>query len=144
LAAAVSPCSASARLWAASLAGIAIGAIIGQSSGRCEAWTPSPGAAYRAAARWLPIALAASATAAFGVFVIFITAIWPIIINTAVGIRNIPDDYRNVAQVLQLNPWNSLASHVARRSAYIFTGLRIGIGLAGRHCRRRDAPAASA
>ena len=35
---------------------------------------------------------------------IFITSIWPIIINTAVGIRNIPQDYRNVAAVVQLNP----------------------------------------
>ena len=34
---------------------------------------------------------------------IFITSVWPIIINTAVGIRNIPQDYRNVAAVLRLN-----------------------------------------
>lgn len=34
---------------------------------------------------------------------IFITSIWPVIINTAVGVRNIPQDYRNVAEVLRLN-----------------------------------------
>lgn len=34
---------------------------------------------------------------------IFITSIWPVIINTAVGVRNIPQDYRNVAKVLRLN-----------------------------------------
>src|SRR6201999_704147 len=64
------------------------------------------------------------------IFVIFITAIWPIIINTSVGIRNIPQDYRNVAAVLRLNPleffWKIMIPSAA---PYIFTGLRIGIGL---------------
>jgi nitrate/nitrite transport system permease protein len=62
--------------------------------------------------------------------VIFITSIWPIIINTAVGIRNIPQDYRNVAAVLQLNHieffWKIMIPSAA---PYIFTGLRIGVGL---------------
>ena len=61
---------------------------------------------------------------------IFITSIWPIIINTAVGIRNIPQDYRNVAAVLRLNHleffWKIMIPSAA---PYIFTGLRIGIGL---------------
>ena len=61
---------------------------------------------------------------------IFITAIWPIIINTAVGIRNIPQDYRNVAQVLRLNPIEFFFKIMIPSAApYIFTGLRIGIGL---------------
>ena len=81
---------------------------------------------------WLPIALAAfrnSQPAA--IFVIFITAIWPIIINTAVGIRNIPQDYRNVAQVLQLNHFEFFWKVMIPAAApYIFTGLRIGVGLA--------------
>lgn len=80
---------------------------------------------------WLPIALAAfreSQPAA--IFVIAVTAVWPIMMNTAVGIRNIPQDYRNVARVLQLNPleffWKiTLPATVP----YIFTGLKIGIGL---------------
>ena len=80
---------------------------------------------------WLPISLAAFRDAhPSAIFVIFITAIWPIIINTAVGIRNIPQDYRNVAQVLRLNPleffWRIMIPSAA---PYIFTGLRIGIGL---------------
>jgi nitrate/nitrite transport system permease protein len=63
--------------------------------------------------------------------VIFITAIWPILINTAVGIRNIPQDYRNVAQVLRLNHLEFFAKIMLPAAApYIFTGLRIGIGLA--------------
>ena len=80
---------------------------------------------------WLPISLAAFRDAnPSAIFVIFITAIWPIIINTAVGIRNIPQDYRNVAAVLRLNPaeffWRIMIPSAA---PYIFTGLRIGIGL---------------
>jgi nitrate/nitrite transport system permease protein len=64
------------------------------------------------------------------IFVIFITSIWPVIINTAVGIRNIPQDYRNVAAVLRLNQveffWRIMLPAAA---PYIFTGLRIGVGL---------------
>jgi nitrate/nitrite transport system permease protein len=62
--------------------------------------------------------------------VIFITAVWPIIINTAVGIRNIPADYQNVAKVLRLNGFEYFAKIMIPAAApYIFTGLRIGIGL---------------
>src|SRR5258706_56471 len=64
------------------------------------------------------------------IFEIFITSIWPIIINTAVGIRNIPQDYRNVAAVVQLNPLEFFMKIMIPAAApYIFTGLRIGIGL---------------
>ncbi|MEJ1157164.1 nitrate ABC transporter permease [Prosthecomicrobium sp. N25] len=80
---------------------------------------------------WLPIALAAfreSQPAA--IFVIAITAVWPIMMNTAVGIRNIPQDYRNVARVLQLNPLEFfLKITLPSTVPYIFTGLKIGIGL---------------
>lgn len=80
---------------------------------------------------WLPISLAAFRDSApSAIFVIFITSIWPILINTAVGIRNIPTDYRNVAAVLRLNQaeffWRIMLPSTA---PYIFTGLRIGIGL---------------
>ena len=80
---------------------------------------------------WLPISLAAFRDSQpSAIFVIFITSVWPIIINTAVGIRNIPQDYRNVAAVLRLNHleffWKIMIPSAA---PYIFTGLRIGIGL---------------
>ena len=53
---------------------------------------------------WVPIALAAlRQNEPAALFVIFITAIWPILINTAVGVKQIPTDYNNVAKVLQLN-----------------------------------------
>jgi nitrate/nitrite transport system permease protein len=80
---------------------------------------------------WLPLSLAAFRDSApSAIFVIFITSIWPIMINTAVGIRNIPQDYVNVAQVLRLNQieyfWRIM---IPAAAPYIFTGLRIGVGL---------------
>lgn len=81
---------------------------------------------------WVPIALAAlQQNQPAALFVIFITAIWPILINTAVGVRQIPQDYNNVAQVLQL-PKSEYFFKILIPSAlpYIFTGLRIAIGLA--------------
>ncbi len=80
---------------------------------------------------WLPLSLAAFQDGQpSAIFVIFITAVWPIIINTAVGIRNIPQDYRNVAQVLRLNGFEYFGKIMLPAAApYIFTGLRIGVGL---------------
>jgi nitrate/nitrite transport system permease protein len=80
---------------------------------------------------WLPLSLAAFRNGQpSAIFVIFITAIWPIIINTAVGIRNIPQDYQNVARVLRLNGAEYFSTIMLPAAApYIFTGLRIGIGL---------------
>ena len=80
---------------------------------------------------WLPLSLAAFREAQpSAIFVIFITAIWPIIINTAVGVRNVPQDYRNVAAVIRLRGpmyWWRIVLPAA--APYIFTGLRIGVGL---------------
>lgn len=53
---------------------------------------------------WVPIALAAlRQNEPAALFVIFITSIWPILINTAVGVREIPQDYKNVARVLKIS-----------------------------------------
>lgn len=81
---------------------------------------------------WVPIALAAlRQNEPAALFVIFITAIWPILINTAVGVKQIPQDYNNVAKVLQLSRkeyfFNIL---IPAALPYIFTGLRIAVGLA--------------
>jgi len=80
---------------------------------------------------WLPISLAAFHEAnPSALFVIFITSIWPIIINTAVGVRNIPEDYRNVARVLRLAPIEYFFKILLPSTTpYIFTGLRIGVGM---------------
>ncbi len=116
----------------AGLIGILLGTIVGQSIWAMRGLDPIfqvlrtiPPLA------WLPISLAAFRDSQpSAIFVIFITAVWPVIINTAVGIRNIPQDYRNVALVLRLNPlqffWKIMLPSAA---PYIFTGLRIGIGL---------------
>jgi nitrate/nitrite transport system permease protein len=116
----------------AGVIGIMLGTVIGQSVWAMRGLDPvfqvlrtiSPLA-------WLPISLAAFRDSQpSAIFVIFITSVWPIIINTAVGIRNIPQDYRNVASVLRLNHleffWKIMIPSAA---PYIFTGLRIGIGL---------------
>ena len=81
---------------------------------------------------WFPISLMVFQDAnTSAIFVIFITAIWPIIINTAVGIREIPQDYTNVARVLRLRKRSYLRDILMPATApYVFTGLRIAIGLA--------------
>jgi len=80
---------------------------------------------------WLPISLAALHEAnPSALFVIFITAIWPIIINTAVGVQNVPQDYRNVGRVLRLSPLAYFFKILLPAAApYIFSGLRIGVGM---------------
>ncbi|WP_142849441.1 nitrate ABC transporter permease [Telmatospirillum sp. J64-1] len=116
----------------AAVAGIGLGVLIGQSKLAMRALDPLfqilrtvPPLA------WLPISLAAfQAADPSAIFVIFITAIWPIILNTAVGIQNIPQDYRNVARVLRLSPVEFFVKVMLPATVpYIFTGLKIGIGL---------------
>jgi nitrate/nitrite transport system permease protein len=116
----------------ASVVGVLIGAVIGQSVWMMRGLDPIfqvlrtvPPLA------WLPISLAAFMDSGpSAIFVIFITAIWPIIINTAAGVRAIPQDYRNVAAVLRLNQIEFFFKIMIPAAApYIFSGLRIGVGL---------------
>ena len=81
---------------------------------------------------WFPISLMVFQNAnTSAIFVIFITAIWPIIINTAVGIREIPEDYTNVSRVLRLRKSEYIRNIVIPATVpYVFTGLRIAVGLA--------------
>ncbi len=116
----------------AAVVGVLVGAVLGQSAIMMRGFDPIfqvlrtvPPLA------WLPISLAAFMDSGpSAIFVIFITAIWPIIINTAAGVRAIPQDYRNVAAVLRLNQieffWKIMVPSAA---PYIFSGLRIGVGL---------------
>lgn len=80
---------------------------------------------------WLPISLAAmNENEPAAIFVIFITAVWPILINTAVGVQQVPQDYRNVARVLKLSKFEYFTNIILPATVpYIFTGLKIGIGL---------------
>jgi nitrate/nitrite transport system permease protein len=113
--------------------GVALGVLVGQSTWAMRGLDPMfqvlrtvPPLA------WLPLSLAAFQDSnPSAIFVIFITAIWPIIINTSVGIRNISPDYVNVARVLRLNGVEYFTKIMLPAAApYIFSGLRIGIGLA--------------
>ncbi len=81
---------------------------------------------------WLPIALAIFNSAEpSAIFVIFITSLWSTIINTAEGVSNVPKDYLEVAQVLEMPRWKQLLKVVLPASMpYIFTGLRISLGIA--------------
>lgn len=81
---------------------------------------------------WLPIALAIfNAAEPSAIFVIFITSLWSTIINTAEGVTNVPKDYIEVAQVLEMPRWKQLVQIVLPASLpYIFTGLRISLGIA--------------
>lgn len=116
----------------AAVVGVAVGAVIGQSIWAMRGLDPIfqilrtvPPLA------WLPLSLAAFMDSApSAIFVIFITSVWPVVINTAVGVRNIPEDYRNVARILQLNQAEFFFKIMIPAAApYIFTGLRIGVGL---------------
>ncbi|MEI6379452.1 MAG: nitrate ABC transporter permease [Cyanobacteriota bacterium ELA615] len=116
----------------AAIVGIALGILVGGSPLMYDALDPVfqvlrtiPPLA------WLPIALAAlKESQPSAIFVIFITAIWPIIINTTVGVQQIPQDYRNVSRVLKLSKIDFFFNVLFPSAVpYIFTGLRIGIGL---------------
>ena len=116
----------------AAVAGVALGVLVGQSLWAMRGLDPIfqvlrtiPPLA------WLPLSLAGFRDAQpSAIFVIFITSIWPIIINTSVGVRNIPQDYRNVAAVIRLSWWEVFWKITLPATVpYIFTGLRIGVGL---------------
>ena len=62
---------------------------------------------------------------------IFITSIWPIIINTALGVRSVSEDYMNVAKVLQFTPLEKVVQIILPVAVpYIFTGMRLSLGIA--------------
>jgi nitrate/nitrite transport system permease protein len=116
----------------AAIVGVSIGIVVGTSEFLFDAFDPIfqilrtiPPLA------WLPISLAAfQQSNPSAIFVIFITSIWPIIINTIAGVQQIPQDYVNVSKVLQLSKKEYFLDVVIPATVpYIFTGLRIGVGL---------------
>lgn len=113
--------------------GVPVGLLIGMSKSAYTAFNPyiqilkpvSPLA-------WLPLALfvfkEVNTTA---IFVIFVTSIWPIIINTALGVRSVSEDYLNVARVLQLSPFERVFQIILPVAVpFIFTGMRLSLGIA--------------
>src|SRR5213075_2783446 len=65
------------------------------------------------------------------IWVIFICSLWPMIVNTAVGVRQIPQDYLNVARVLDLSEWKTFTRILVPAVVpYMLTGVRLSIGVA--------------
>jgi nitrate/nitrite transport system permease protein len=123
----------SAGFGLAVLVAIPVGFLMGMSKTFNTAWQPliqilrpvSPLA-------WLPIGLLLfKAVDPSAIFVIFITCIWPTLLNTAAGVRAIPQDYLNVARVLKLGPLE-VARKILLPAArpYILTGMRLSLGIA--------------
>ena len=81
---------------------------------------------------WLPIGLLVfKAADPAAIWSIFICSIWPMIINTAVGVQRVPQDYMNVARVLNLSEWKVLTKILLPSALpYILTGVRLSIGTA--------------
>ncbi len=116
----------------AAVIGVALGILIGQSVFAFRALDPLfqvlrtvPPLA------WLPISLAIFQQAQpSAIFLIFITAIWPVILNTAANVQTIPAAYRYVAKVLALNPVEYFVRIMLPATVpHMFTGLRIGVGM---------------
>jgi len=81
---------------------------------------------------WLPIGLLVFKSAdPAAIWTIFICSIWPMIINTAVGVQRVPEDYLNVAKVLNLSEWK-IVTKILFPSVlpYMLTGVRLSVGTA--------------
>jgi len=81
---------------------------------------------------WLPIGLLVFQKAnPAAIWVIFVCSLWPMIVNTAVGVRQIPQDYLNVARVLNLSEWKVFTRILFPAVLpYMITGVRLSIGVA--------------
>jgi nitrate/nitrite transport system permease protein len=113
--------------------GTPIGFLLGLSRGFTQAFDPliqilrpiSPLA-------WLPLGLILfQRSEPAALFTIAVCAMWPTVINTAVGVRNINPDYLNVGRVLRLSRWQMLTKIVVPATLpYLFTGYRLSLGIA--------------
>jgi nitrate/nitrite transport system permease protein len=81
---------------------------------------------------WLPIGLLVfKAANPAAIWVIFISSLWPMIINTALGVRQVPQDYLNVARVLSLSEWKVFTKILFPAALpYMITGVRLSAGIA--------------
>ena len=81
---------------------------------------------------WLPIGLMVFKGAnPAAIWTIFICSIWPMIINTAVGVQRVPTDYMNVARVLNLSEWKIVSKILFPAVLpYMLTGVRLAVGTA--------------
>ena len=81
---------------------------------------------------WLPLGLILfQRSEPAALFTIAVCAMWPTVINTAVGVRNINQDYLNVGRVLRLSRWQMLTKIIIPATVpYLFTGYRLSLGIA--------------
>ena len=86
---------------------------------------------------WLPLGIVLflgagkQASELGALFTIAICAMWPTVLNTAVGVRSIPQDYLNVARVLKLSRTKTLFQVLLPATLpYMFTGFRLSLGIA--------------
>jgi nitrate/nitrite transport system permease protein len=86
---------------------------------------------------WLPLGLvlflgAGKEAGTYGaLFTIAVCAMWPTVLNTAVGVRAVPVDYLNVGRVLKLSRWKTLTKILIPATLpYMFTGFRLSLGIA--------------
>ena len=81
---------------------------------------------------WLPLGLVIfQKSEPAAIFTIALCAMWPTVINTAVGVRSISQDYLNVGRVLKLSRTTTLRRIVIPATLpYVFTGYRLSLGLA--------------
>jgi nitrate/nitrite transport system permease protein len=81
---------------------------------------------------WLPIGLLVFKSAnPAAIWTIFICSIWPMVVNTAVGVQRVPVDYLNVARVLKLSEWRVITRILLPAVLpYVLTGVRLSVGTA--------------
>lgn len=86
---------------------------------------------------WLPLGLvlfldAGKDAGTLGaLFTIAVCSMWPTVLNTAVGVRAVPQDYLNVGRVLKLSRWKTLTKILIPATLpYMFTGFRLSLGIA--------------
>ena len=81
---------------------------------------------------WLPIGLLVFKSAnPAAIWTIFICSIWPMVVNTAVGVQRVPEDYLNVARVLNLSEWKVMTRILFPSVLpYMLTGVRLSVGTA--------------
>ena len=115
------------------LLGTPLGLLLGMSKGFTDTFDPiiqvlrpvSPLA-------WLPLGLVIfQKPEPAGIFTIAMCSMWPTVMNTALGVRSIPQDYINVARVLRLSPYKTLVKvTIPAALPFMFTGFRLSLGIA--------------
>jgi nitrate/nitrite transport system permease protein len=81
---------------------------------------------------WLPLGLVLfGKPEPAGTFTIAMCSMWPTVLNTALGVRSVPQDYLNVAKVLKLSRVKTLTKIMLPSALpYMFTGFRLSLGIA--------------